>query len=136
MKSQQPETDERGVSVSVLTTALMMAIFLVAGLVVDGGAQVRAHRQAEVAAARAVRSGSDAGAAQRLVGGDGTADSLAAARAVLAEVGVDGQVTAGAGVINVETRISTPTTFLSLLGISSLSARGSASAEVQRVRER
>ncbi|MEL4504343.1 hypothetical protein AAEX63_07025 [Luteococcus sp. H138] len=125
--------DDRGVSISVLTTAVMMAVFLVAGLVVDGTAQVRAHRQAEVVAARAARSGSDAGAAYRLVGQAGTAEAVTAARAVLAAEGIEGDVSAHEGRIVVDTRVRTATTFLSLLGIGSLSAEGSASGELKRV---
>ncbi|MEL4359368.1 MULTISPECIES: pilus assembly protein TadG-related protein [unclassified Luteococcus] len=123
-------------SVSVLTTAVMMAIFLVAGLVVDGTAQVRAHRRAEVVAARAARSGTDASASHRLVGSDGTQEALAAARQVLASEGVVGEVSASEGRVAVTTSTSAETTFLSLLGISTLSATGSASGELVRVKDR
>lgn len=114
-----------------MSAVVVMAIFLVAGLVVDGGAQVRAHRQAEVSAAIAVRAGSDASAARRLLGEDGTGEALAAARGVLAAEGVEGQASMSEGVLSVTTAISAETTFLSLLGIGSLPTEGSASAELQ-----
>lgn len=124
--------DERGASLSALVATVMAALFLTAGLVVDGSAQVQAHRRAEVAAARAVRQGSDSTAARRLVGQDGTAEGLAAARAVLADEGVDGEVLVEQGMITARTRTSAPTTFLALLGIDALEATGSASAELRR----
>ncbi|GAB2486371.1 hypothetical protein GCM10027030_20590 [Luteococcus sediminum] len=124
--------DERGASLSALIATVMSAIFLTAGLVVDGSAQVQAHRRAEVAAARAVRQGSDATAARRLLGQDGTAEGLSAARAVLADEGVQGEVLVEQGRITARTHASAPTTFLSLLGIDALPATGSASAELRR----
>lgn len=117
-----------------MTAVLVMAIFLVAGLVVDGGARARAHRRAEVVAALAVRQGSDASAADRLVGRDGSAAALRAARDALAAEGVEGEVSLAGGVLSVTTRTSSPTTFLSLLGVGRLEATGSASGELRRAR--
>ncbi len=125
--------DERGASLSALVAPVMLAIFLVAGLVVDGGAQTQAHRRAQVVAAHAVRSGSDASAAGRLVGADGTAPALATARAVLADEGIDGQVTMESGVLTVTTNTWSETTFLGLLGVHRLEAHGRASAELRAV---
>lgn len=136
MVTDNPRTaapDERGTSLTALTAVVVMALFLVAGLVVDGTAQVRAHRHAEVVAARAVRSGCDAGAARRLVGQDGTGPALQAARQVLAGEGVQGTVSMEAGVLDVRTSTSVQTTFLGLLGVGSLPAHGHASGELHRV---
>lgn len=125
---------ERGASISALFCGVVMALLLVAGLVVDGGAQVQARRSAEAVAAQAARAGSDASAAGRLVGRDGTSEALAAASAVLAaHPEVQGQAVLDAGVLRVSTTASTPTTFLTLVGIDSLGARGSAAAELARV---
>lgn len=123
---------ERGASLSALVSVVVVAVFLVAGLVVDGGAQVAAHRRAEVVAAHAVHSGTDASAAERLVGRDGSAPALAAARAVLAAEGLDGEVTVDAGVLTATTRARSATTFLGLLGVDHLEATGSASARLQQ----
>ncbi|MGO4957342.1 pilus assembly protein TadE [Luteococcus sp. Sow4_B9] len=125
--------DERGSSLTVFTATAMMAVFLTAGLVVDGTARVRAHREAEVAAASALRKGTDATAAQRLIGRDGTAEGLAAARRALTDADVQGDVTAQAGVMTVTTRSAAGTTFLSLIGVRELPVTGSASGELRRV---
>ncbi|WP_420175089.1 hypothetical protein [Luteococcus sp. OSA5] len=125
-------TDERGVSLSTFVGAVMLAIFLAAGLVVDGTARVQAHRTAEVVAARAVRSGCDAGAASRLVGRDGTAEAVRAARQVLSDEGMDGEVAMEDGLLRVTTRAEASTTFLGLLGVKVLHAQGSASGELRR----
>ncbi|GAA1395835.1 pilus assembly protein TadE [Luteococcus peritonei] len=134
MDNRPRRRDERGLSVSALGSVLVMALFLVAGLVIDGGARARAHRRAEVAAAVAVRQGSDASAADRLVGRDGTGAALGAARQALADEGVEGEASLSAGVITVTTRAESETTFLSLLGIDRLEATGSASGELRRPR--
>lgn len=128
-----PHADERGSSLTALTASLIMTLFLVAGLVVDGTAHVRAHRHAEVVAAHAVRSGCDAGAARRLVGMDGSGEALQAAREVLATEGVQGQVGMHAGVLDVTTKTTVPTTFLGLIGVHRLTAHGQASGELHRI---
>lgn len=118
--------DERGASASVFVAVAMLALVLVAGLVVDGGAQVRAERLAQVAAARAVREGSDARAPSALVGQDGAAPALAAARDSLASDGVQGSVELDGDAVVVHTTTSVDTVFLSLVGIDHLSAHGQA----------
>lgn len=123
---------DRGASMSVFLVVVVMALFLIAGLVIDGGAQVTCERRAEVVAAQAARAGVDASAAARLSGGTGTADAVLAARRVLASQGVTGTVSLNAGVLHVTTSVSTETTFLSLLGKFTVTGSGDASAVLVR----
>ena len=48
--------------------------------------------------------------------------------------GPEGEVSLAGGVLSVTTRTSSPTTFLSLLGVGRLEATGSASGELRRAR--
>lgn len=123
---------ERGLSLSTFVAVVLVCLFLMAGLVIDGGAQVSAERRAQVVAAQAARAGADAAAAQRLAGGSGISEALAAADQVLKAQGVSGQATVSAGVLTVTTSVTTPTIFLSLVGQSSVQGRGRASAVLIR----
>lgn len=110
------------------------ALIIVLGLVVDGGQQVRATRSCETAAAAAARAGADAVAGDTLAGE--TADATAAVRAaqlsLTSQTGVEGTavLSAGGRSVRVSTSATHPTYFLSLIGIGSVSARGSAEAEL------
>ena len=124
--------DERGQSLSVLVLVVMFALLLVAGLVVDGAAQSGAARRAEQAASEAARAAVDAGATDRAAGRTPPAATMTdAARAVLAERGVDGTVAMAGGRVRVETSTRVPTIFLGLVGITTLRAGGAAAAELR-----
>lgn len=129
-----PSPDERGAAFSVLVVVALLALLLMTGLVVDGGAQLAAQRQAQAVAAQAARAGSDASAAARLAGRDGSQAAGRAARQVLdAHPELRGQVLLGAdGELRVATTIGVPTTFLSLIGIDRLDASGEAGARLIR----
>lgn len=124
---------ERGVSVSVLVCLLIPVLLLCVGLAVDGAAQGAAHRRAEAVAAQAARAGVDAAAPVLLAGLDGGAIATAAAEQVLtAHPGIAGEVSVGAGdLLQVHTRTSVSTVFLSLAGIDELTGRGSAEVELR-----
>lgn len=121
--------NERGQSLSVFTLIVVVAIFGVLGLVIDGGNHSSATRRCEQAAAEAARAASDAGSVSRA--GQGNVDIAAAMRAgeqSLANRGLNGTVRAQSGAIHVETSTEVPTYFLSLIGITSLTATGQAEA--------
>lgn len=122
---------ERGASLSALFAVVVVALLLVAGLVVDGGAQNSAQRRAEAVAAQAARAGADADTTARLAGGRDRNAVLAAARQVLTSEGLDGEVTVQGDRVVVRTRTTAETTFLSLIGIKRLRARGEAAAELR-----
>ena len=118
----------------VFVTLVSAALIIVLGLVVDGGQQVRAARSCETAAAAAARAGADAVAKDVLSATP--PDSAAALRAAQVSLAgqpdVSGSVTLGSGgrSVQVRTSQSKPTYFLSLIGINSVSATGSARAEL------
>lgn len=125
---QHPSSRDRGASLTAFGAVVLAALFLVTGLVVDGGAQVNAARQAEVVAAQAARAGRNAALSVELSGGDGSAAAVIAARKVLAANGMDGEVSAAGGQVTVSTRTQARTVFLSLIGINTLPATGEASS--------
>ena len=123
--------DQRGVSLSAMFSVIVVALLLMAGLVVDGGAQAEASRRAESAASAAARAAADETATARLAGrpiDNGAA--IAAAQRVLGEAEVSGTVSLAGGRVRVSTRAEADTVFLSLIGISKLAATGSAEAEL------
>ena len=125
-------SDERGASVSVFVAVVVFALLIAAGLVVVGGRQSAAQRAAQVAAADAARAGQDACAAARVAGrAPAPAVCVQAAQARLAAAGMPGLVVLSDPVtVRVETATSVPTVFLSLIGINSLRASGSAEAQL------
>lgn len=127
-------TDERGQSLSIMVLVVLSSLFLLAGLVIDGGQQVVATRRAEAVASAAARVGADAGAAALVASADrgaSAADAARAARAYLAQSpGVTGVVALEAGVVRVSTSSTEPTVFLSLIGVGSVTGEGAATAEL------
>ncbi|GAA1863481.1 pilus assembly protein TadG-related protein [Myceligenerans crystallogenes] len=127
---------ERG-EVNILVAGLVPALIIAIGLVVDGGGQLQAADEAQYAAEQAARAGAqeqDNRAAQY-----GLPPALvpeaaaAAAEAHLAAAGVTGRVDYVEGAtIGVSTTVTHETKFLALIGISSLSAEGSADARAVR----
>ncbi|MGC3993465.1 MAG: hypothetical protein QM779_04955 [Propionicimonas sp.] len=123
--------DQRGVSLSAFFAVVVLALLLVAGLVVDGGAQAVAARRAELVASAAARAAADETAAARLAGRTPDAGAvIAAARRVLDEGEVDGDVRLVGGRVHVDTRTGADTVLLSLVGITRLEAKGSAEADL------
>jgi len=123
--------DQRGVSLSAMFAVIVLALLLMAGLVVDGGAQAEAARRAESAAAAAARAAADETATARLAGKPvDTGAAIAAAQRVLDAAQVSGTVSLAGGLVRVSTRAEAGTVFLSLIGITTLDAAGSAEAEL------
>jgi Flp pilus assembly protein TadG len=119
--------DERGQSVSVFATVVFAALIMTAGLVIDGGQKIAAASRAETAAAGAARAATNAGVTQTLGGASPGDASLRAARAFLAgQPDVSGSVAVSNGVVTVRTSATERTLFLSLIGIDSVSATGTA----------
>lgn len=110
-----------------------MALILMGGLAIDGGALSNANRECVQVASEAARAATDAGAERRAAGLSARpVDARAAAQTVLsAHPGVTGEVTITDGVVTVTTHKTISTTFLSLIRITKLStdARSAASLE-------
>lgn len=123
--------DQRGMSLSVFFAALVPALLLVAGLVVDGGAQAAAAGRAELGASAAARAAVDESAAARVAGAKpDSGAALAAGQRMLTAQGLAGSVRLEGDRVVVNTHTQVPTVFLSLIGVSALPASGSAEADL------
>jgi uncharacterized membrane protein len=135
-RRSRTERTERG-EINILAAGMVPALIIAIGLVVDGGGRLQAEDEAEYAADQAARA-----AAQQIridraqLGLPPEVDPVRATQAAadtLAALGVQGGVTAVNGAtVNVGTQLTYETTFLTLIGISSLSV--SADAEARAVR--
>lgn len=128
---------ERG-SVSLFFVMVTLALLVVIGLVVDGGAQIRNRQRADTSAQEAARAAGQAVNPAAAINGDGAQLQLgtaqAAAQQYLASAGVQGNVTATGGTtVHVHTTTTYSPAFLGVIGVGSLSA--SADADVRVVRQ-
>jgi Flp pilus assembly protein TadG len=133
-RGPHPATGERG-SITLMLTILFPVLLAFAGLVIDGGAKLRAAGDANEIAQEAARAG--AGMIDRPTAyatGRFTVSqpqAIAAAQAYLASAGHPGTVTvAGANSIRVTVTITQPTVLLQLIGIGSMTSTGAATANL------
>lgn len=125
--------DETG-SVSVFVAITAIGLMILAGLIADGGAKLRATQRAESIAAEAARAGGQAIDTRAIAyGQDLSIDVEQAARAAqtyLASVGVDGTVNVSDDGQRIQVHVTSQsrTVFLSLIGIGTLGANGNAAA--------
>jgi Putative Flp pilus-assembly TadE/G-like len=119
-------------AVTLFVAIAMVGLLALAGLVVDGGAKVRAVQRADRLAAEAARAaGQELDVAGVLAGGDVRVDrraALIAAESYLRASGVQGSarvIDGGAG-LAVTTTISAPTVFLGLVGVPAFTVHGAA----------
>lgn len=125
--------DEEG-AVTLMLVVLALGLLVSIGLVVDGGAKLRAVQQANRAAEEAARAGTQqvdvvavqTGGIARL----NQAQATAAATSALAAVGVPGSASATTTTVTVTTSVTEPTIFLGLVGINSVTGTGTATAEL------
>lgn len=123
--------DERGGSSSLLAAIVAPMLLVAVGLVVDGGGQLAATRQAEAVAAEAARAGVAAGPAS-LTGGLSPVSARQGAEDHLHSAGVAGAVLVTDGHVTVRTTVDHDTVFLGLIGIHALQGHGEASARLIR----
>jgi hypothetical protein len=119
-------------SITIFVAIVAVGLMALAGLVVDGGAKVRAAQRADRVAAEAARAAGQAvDVAGVLAGHEIRVDrgaALAAANAYLRSAEIEGSarlVNGGSG-IAVITTASEPTAFLSLIGVERLTVHGGA----------
>lgn len=119
-------------AVTLFMAIAVVGLFALAGLVVDGGAKVRAVQRADRVAAEAARAAGQAiDLARVLEGSDVRVDrraALVAAESYLRASGVEGSarvIDSGSG-IAVTTTTSAPTVFLGLIGVPQFTVRGRA----------
>lgn len=137
VKRRQRWDDDTG-SITIFVVVALTGLMVLAGLVVDGGAKVRAVQRADRLAAEAGRAGGqviDVPAA--ITGDEPTLDARAAvsaAQAYLHTNGVRGEVsvTDAGRSLAVEVTTSTDTVFLGIIGVQTMPVRGSAKVRLVR----
>lgn len=137
-----PDPDaDRGAATAFVAVAVM-GLLVMAGLVVDGGAKVRAAQRADRIAAEAGRAAGQQVDLALAVGGQrpqvSPARAVEAARTYLRRAEVAGEVSVAPNrrQITIDVTTTTRTVFLGLAGVDELTAHGSATVElVSGVRE-
>jgi hypothetical protein len=126
---------ERG-QVSAFVAGAMLALFVTAGLVIDGGYVLAARRRAIDEANGAARAGAQAIAvAEYRASGAYRLDpdaAVAAARAYLAPTGHDATVTVAGERVQVRVSFSQPMALLRMVGIGKLTVSGRGEARSVR----
>ena len=124
---------DRG-SITAYLLIMTVALVVLAGLVLDGGAALTAHGTAADTAQQAARAGADALDEQSLRASApaGLTTNPAAAReaaaAVLAAADVSGDVTVTGTTVTVTARATTPTAILAIVGIDQVGGTATATA--------
>lgn len=126
---------ERG-SITLMLAAMFVGLLALFGIVVDGGTKLDAAQNADAVAQEAARAGAGrVSLSTAYTTGQFLVDqeqAVAAARAYLAGGGYTGTVVPqGRDSIRVTVTITKPTQVLSLIGINSVSATGSAVASLE-----
>lgn len=124
-------------SVTVFTILIASVVLVMVGLAVDVSGHIHTMQEARTVAREAARAGGQEIEKPRGVLGQGavaTPDlAAAAANSYLAAAGVDGSATVtGPYTVQVAVTTTYPTKFLSVIGIGSLSATGTAESRITR----
>ena len=128
------QRDEDRGSVTAYLLIMTVALILLAGLVLDGGAALAAHGRAADTAQQAARAGADAldVASLRSPTPAGLSANPAAAQraaqAVLGAAGISGEVTVSGSQVTVSARVSEPTAILSMVGVDQVGGSATATA--------
>lgn len=125
-----PRTDDRG-SVTPFVVLFTVALFAIAGLVIDGGYALGAKRQAMNQAEQAARVGADALDQASLRDGHprvSAGQAEAAARAYLAAVEAHGSVHVDGGEVTVTVTLDQDTRLLSAVGVRHIPVSATATA--------
>lgn len=125
-------------SVTLFCCVAAIGLFALVGLVVDGGAKVRAVQRADQIAAEAGRAGGQAiNVRAAITGTTPVIDSkraISTAQAFLVSQGASGtvRVVDGGRALVVDVTTSAPTAFLGLVGVNSFTVHGSARVTLVR----
>lgn len=121
-------------SLTLMLAVLMVVLLAFTGLVIDGGRQLNQKENAFAIAQEAARAGAGlVNTATAYRSGTFSVDlpqALAAARTYLTNAGYSGTVTGTGNTISVTVTVTENTTLLSLVGIDTMSATGSAVASL------
>lgn len=127
--------DERG-TVTVFVVSMTVALLLVAGLVLDGGRVIAAHREADAVAEAAARAGAQGLDETGLRQSDGAPirppDAAARVERYLATTEFSGTTSVAGDVISVTVQRPQPLAILTLAGLRTTSIEGSGSARAVR----
>jgi hypothetical protein len=124
---------DRG-SVAGYLVVSAVALFALAGLVLDGGAALTAHGRAADVAQQAARAGADALDVASLRSSTpaglsaNPAEARRAAQAVLTAAGISGDVSVAGSQVTVSARASEPTAILSMVGVDQVGGSATATA--------
>jgi len=124
--------DERG-SITPMFVVFVPALVLVIGLVVDGAGKIQANEHAQSIASGASRAAANAVASEVIVNGGLSLDNhraQIAARDYIEAAGMTGTVTVTGNEIQVTVETTYATKFISIVGVTSLPAEASATAEI------
>lgn len=131
--SRASDATERG-SISVVVAVLAPSLFLLAGLVVDGGTAIAARQRAANVAEEAARIAANQVSIDSLRRDEPpqivVAEAAAAAHQYLAQAGATGTVLVGAAQVEVTATIKTPTILLGLIDFDQFTVTGNATARV------
>lgn len=135
MTDQDGGNADRG-SLTLMLAVLFVALLALAGIVIDGGAKLTAAENAAAIAQEAARAG--AGQVNETVAHENGSfvvdedQAITAADAYLSGAGYTGRVTQGPGTdqIQVTVTVSQPTRVLSIIGIDTITATGTATANL------
>jgi Flp pilus assembly protein TadG len=129
-RSHQSWQSDEG-SVVAFVVLLVVALFVLLGLVLDGGSAMTARQSAAVEAEQAARAGAGALSVDALRAGSVQINAQAAVAAAVAftvAAGHRGSATVSGGVVSVSVSYRVPTSILGMVGINSLPISASASA--------
>jgi Putative Flp pilus-assembly TadE/G-like len=118
-------------SISAFVVLFLVAVFVLMGLVVDGGSALTARQAAADEAEQAARAGAGALSVDALRSGSVQIDqteAVAVAEAFTVAAGHPGTATVSAGKVMVEIHYRIPTEILGIVGIGTLSVSAAASA--------
>ena len=125
-------------SVTLFCCIAGAGLLVLLGLVVDGGAKVRALERADRLAAEAGRAGGQSIDVSAAITGTSpvvdAAGAVRSAQSYLAQQGATGtvQVVDGGRALVIDVTTSNPTVFLGIIGINSISVHGSAKVTLVR----
>lgn len=127
-------SDERG-SNTMLGMVFAVALLLATGLVIDGGAKIAGSQEAQNVAEAAARAGAGRISPESINGRAPVISSFHArnlANEYISAAGLTGNVSSTSNTVTVTVNKSTPTVFLSAIGIDSLTSSATATAELRK----
>jgi Flp pilus assembly protein TadG len=135
MRRHRRATPADSGSLTLMLAVMMVVLLCFAGLAIDGGRKLAESQNAYSVAEEAARAGAGMVNTTTAYGSGryqvSEPEALAAARAYLAKAGYGGTVTSTGNRIRVTVTVTEHTTVLSLIGIDTLTSKGTAVASLE-----